>query len=198
MNQASPNIQLPELTPENRTFIKNFFLKFLLKTEAVSYFIMVPVIVFVLWLNIDFNAGAVAHLLHYHDNSFSRIPGHDPHQQQDRRDAHYLVFQSAAGGGRRHARGSMTAAFRRFMMLPVPAQHRGLFQVDCRPRHGHRAVHDYPGPHETADLAHVDYYVPRRLSPASCFTFSSPRSSPSRCTAWACSRSGRRGRLTSE
>ncbi len=56
MSQLSPNIQLPELTPENRTFIKNFFVKFLMKTEAISYFIMVPVIVFVLWLNIDFTA----------------------------------------------------------------------------------------------------------------------------------------------
>ncbi|HPN12485.1 MAG TPA: methyl-accepting chemotaxis protein [Spirochaetota bacterium] len=56
MDQTPPNIQLPELTPENRKFIKNFFLKFLLKTEAVSYFIMVPVIVFVLWLNIEFTA----------------------------------------------------------------------------------------------------------------------------------------------
>ncbi len=43
-----------ELSPQARRALKNFFPKFLLRTEAVSYFIMVPVIVFIAWITFNF------------------------------------------------------------------------------------------------------------------------------------------------
>ena len=54
MSNDTTYIQSPGLPEENRPVLKYFFPRFLFKTEAISYFIMVPVIVFVLWVNIDF------------------------------------------------------------------------------------------------------------------------------------------------
>ena len=54
MNNLPPHIEVEELSPQARSAIKYFFPNFLLKTEAVSYFIMVPVIVFIAWINFNF------------------------------------------------------------------------------------------------------------------------------------------------
>jgi methyl-accepting chemotaxis protein len=54
MSNETAYIQPPELAPEHRSAIRYFFPRFLFKTEAISYFIMVPVILFILWLDIDF------------------------------------------------------------------------------------------------------------------------------------------------
>ncbi len=56
MDNRSEYIHAPDITPECRAELKGFFLKFLMNTEAISYFIMVPVIVFVAWISFNLSA----------------------------------------------------------------------------------------------------------------------------------------------